>query len=188
MPNPLTRVSLSRSKRPPERPEPIPPVLEEYEGDNIPYRGIEPHGVLADPPDWRDPETDMANHDGRKVIVYEVEEPGPEPIPVRIVRGSDGRERRTFRAIIGYAAGTNTGNARQILGNDDYRVKATIVNTTGAIVYLAEDPSLANPMTGFPLVANGSYQTETQEALYASVAQAADAVLPIAVEGRVELS
>lgn len=127
MPNPLLggRINTSR-RRDAERPTPITPVPEDYAGDNIPYRGVVPHGAPVKD-DWRDPETDMpVRPDGRLVDVYEHEEPAPAPIPVRII-GSDSDERPTFRTMRMHL---RDGVPVLLLGRDYRRQTVTIRNDT----------------------------------------------------------
>lgn len=186
MPNPIIG-RIVTSKRTPERPEPITPVPERYAGDNLPYRGIEQHGVSVDE-NWRDPADDMAvGPDGRLVDVYEHDAPEPDPIPVYIVNESS-RERRSFRNVSGYAGGTNYGNARMILGQDSSRVQATIrCPEWGSPIYINDTPEQATAQFGFPLLPGDRYVTNSQEAVYASVPETEDQLVAIAVEYRVSL-
>lgn len=186
MPNPFMRGRVVTSK-PVNRPEPITPVPEDYAGDNLPYRGINDHGVSVDE-HWRSPSQDMGvRPDGRLVDVYEPEEHHQEPIPVYLVNRSS-RERRAFRPVVAYAGGTTFGQARQILGQDETRTKATIFNkSVGIDLWISDAPETANAMSGFYVKDGTSYVTESQEPVYASAVQANDLPVYIAVEYRVSL-
>lgn len=185
MPNPIIGRIVTSKRKVDDRPKPVPPTPEQYAGDNIPYRGVVEHGQPVDD-NWRDPADDLPQHDGRLVDVYEHESVEPDPIPVYIVNQSS-RERRAFRTMQSYAGGTDVGVMR-IVGQDDSRTRLTIKVPTGAqTVWVADDSANANSVVGFPIAAGESYTTETQEALYASVAQPAQQVLYLAVEYRVNL-
>lgn len=186
MPSPFLRARLATSK-PVDRPTPIAPVPEEYAGDNLPYRGINNHGVDGSE-DWRETSEDAPlRSDGRLIDVYEHDQPEPEPIPVYLVNRSS-RERRAFRTITGYAGGTDYGRARQLFGQDETRTRITIkVPTGGQTIWLSDDAGNANAASGYPVAAGETYVTESQEPIYATVAQAGDQLVCLAVEYRVSL-
>lgn len=187
MPSPFLGGRIVTSKTNVDRPVAIEPVPEHYAGDNNPYRGIENHGVASDSP-WRETDEDMPDHDGRLVTVFDQDNEEPDPIPVRIVNRSS-VERRAFRVIISYAGGMNTGRAIQILGQDDSRTAATIINRNAVgTVFIADAPETANDVSGWAIVENGgSYRTESQKAIYATFTGADDGKVRIAVEYRVSL-
>lgn len=189
MPNPLVGFVSNRSRRQDaERPTPIAPLPEHYAGDNLPYRGTEQHGVSV-AEDWRDPAEDgPLPPDGRLVDVYEPEEKGHDPIPVYIVNSS-ASERRAFRVVTAYAGGSNFGKARQIIGRDERRTKATIrCPEWGSPIYLSDTPEGATDKFGFPLLAGQTYVTESQDDVYAFCPAAPDDQLTqVAVEYRISL-
>lgn len=187
MPSPFLRARQVTSK-PVDRPTPIAPVPEEYAGDNLPYRGTNNHGVDGSE-DWRETSEDgPLRSDGRLVDVYEHDEPQPEPIPVYLVNQSS-RERRAFRVVTAYAGGSNRGTARAVLGMDETRTKATIrCPEWGSPIYLNDAPETATAQYGFPLLAGATYQTESQEPVYAYCpASPDDQLTAIAVEYRISL-
>lgn len=185
VPSPFVRGRVVTSK-PVDRPTPIAPVPEDYAGDNVPYRGVVDHGAPVDD-NFRDPETDMpVRPDGRLVDVYEHEETHHEPIPVYIVNRSS-RERRTFRSVTAYAGGTNFG-ARQILGQDETRTRATIRNNSlGVDLWISDTAAGATDYSGYLIKQDETYTTESQEPIYAWVNNADGMRVPIAVECRVSL-
>lgn len=147
MPNPIIGRIVS-NRWAPNRSEPIPPVPEKYAGDNLPYRGIEQHGVSVDE-NWRDPADDMAiGPDGRLVDVYEHDAPEPEPVPVRIV-GTDSAERPAFRTMRMHLD-TNAGPTL-LLGKDSRRQSVFIRNDTATkTLVVGYSPDSLN-MFGFPV-------------------------------------
>lgn len=178
MTNPLTRSGLSQSKKV-LRPEAIVPEMEAYAGHNHPYRGTEDHGVM--PVDDPLPELDYA--DGR-LAEYSDSPPDPEPIPVRIVT-KGGREIRRFRPMVAYAGPTDVNGVttpKQILAKDDSRKNATIRNSNTETIYISDEAETANVTYGYPIPQNATYQTESQEAVYASIAKTTSASVSIAVE------
>lgn len=186
MPNPLMSGRVVTSKTNVDRPVAIEPVEEHYAGDNNPYRGIENHGVASVNP-WRETDEDMPDHDGRLVTVYETDDDTPDPIPVVVVNESS-RERRAFRTVVSYAGGTDNGRARMLIGQDVSRSQATIRNkSVGAVIWINDTPETANALSGFPIEQGGTYVTYSQEAIYATVDQASDMSVPIAIEYRVSL-
>lgn len=177
MRNPLTQRQSVTSKKP-NRPQATEPVVESYVGDNHPYRGTEAHGVK----DTTEPLEDMDYSEGRPVMYDEPSEiDEPDPIPVVVVNRS-GRERRKMRTIIGYAGGTDFGSARRVLGEDESRTNARIKNTQAQTVYLGSEPHLAKSGYGYPLAQNETYDTRTQEEVFASVDNATDVALPVIIE------
>lgn len=179
MPSPFLRTQQNRSRQSDaDRPVAIAPIPEEYEGDNIPYRGVVNHGVAVDE-SWRNTSEDMpVDPDGRLVDVYDAEETAPDPIPVYIVNRSSS-ERRAFRVVIAYAG----QQPATVVGQDDSRSKVTIRNTNvGATVYIAERPESANVAFGWPLTEGQTYVSESQEAIYVY----ADSAVPLPVLAAVE--
>lgn len=194
MPNPLTNPHLNQSRRQDAvrgdvvfdttggaSSDTVQPELEFYSGQNFPYRGTQAHGV--------DPNATPEEVPGYEMgvgVEYAEPVPEPEPVPVRIVQYR-GRERRRLRVIVAYAGGTNYGKARQILGEDDCRTSARIKNNGANTVWISHSAETATDMFGYPLATGQDYQTLTQEAVYASVEDALDAPVSIAIEYSVEL-
>lgn len=166
MPNPLLKVQLNRSKSRVDRPEPIPPVAEnQYADDNIPYRGIETHGVPIGNPDFDDPDVYVVG-DGRPVIVYDEEEDDREPIPVRIV-SSGSREYRRFRTDRMTVGGTGNAQVVQVVGKNDARTNLKIRNMSAdKTLYIASDQADVM-ITGYPLTAGQEFTTTAESPVYA---------------------
>ncbi len=78
MPNPLMSPQMNTGKRP-QNHEVYTPVEEEWEGENLPYRGTQDHGVKHQEvdvyeDDYKD-ETTYTDYDGET----------RDPVPVRVV-------------------------------------------------------------------------------------------------------
>lgn len=89
-------------------------------GHNIPYRGIEDHGVPISKSINLDPDDSYWDESGESVVLNEVESL-PDPIPVRIVHEGT-REIRRFRIINTYV-GLSSGI---LLNHDSSRISAKI--------------------------------------------------------------
>lgn len=187
MPNPLLGSRRNTSRTNVDRPVAIEPAVEEYEGDNLPYRGVVDHGVSGSV-DFRETSEDMPDHDGRQVAVYEVPEDGPEPVPVRVVNSSR-VERRAFRVITAYATAGSGASGRMILDQDESRIQATIRNPGGGQhIHLSDVPHGCTADFGYSVLSGSSYVTQSQEAIYAAAPLAAnDQLIQIAIEYRVSL-
>jgi hypothetical protein len=171
MPNPMMRLGTpNQSKQAPDRPEPIAPIPEAYEGANHPYRGIEDHGV----PDTAKPE-DFAGYDGTRDAYYELVEPPKDVVPVRIVPDTDGG--RTRRIMRTHVMQLTVGDPpRVLLGQNDQRTKANIKcfssNATD-FLWLGGSAEQANSLQGYPVPigqAFGTHETLSQANVYGSVA------------------
>ena len=94
MRNPLLGSRQQNTSRAPSKtPEAVPPVPEEYEGDNNPYRGTESHGVAA-----VNKPSPVAGYESTAEGVHYLDEViTDEPIPVRVVQDR-GRELRRWQA------------------------------------------------------------------------------------------
>lgn len=184
MPSPLTRLmpaNLSRSHNGvspdtiggQEKPDAAEPQPEKYAGDNNPYRGTETHGVAAD----NEPRPTQGYATRGVPIRTETPPPNVEPVPVRIVE-EGGREIRTARTGVVYAAGTASGNAKLFLGRDENRTFTRIKNSSAVTVYISHIQSTvaSAAMNGFPISAGESYETQTQEELYAAAPDSTDDV------------
>lgn len=174
--NPFVKTGSANLGKVPVRPEAIEPVPEAYVGTNHPYRGTETHGVE----DTVDPLPGLEYGTGR-LIEYDDPPTEPAPIPVKIVT-EGGREIKRFRPVISYAGGTTSIQPRMILGADDARSQATIKNINTAIVWIGHEPEYATALSGYPLRQYETYVTQTQEQVYASIEQAADAQVHILIE------
>lgn len=154
MPSPFLRAQQAISKKV-NRPEPITPVAESYAGDNVPYRGVNDHGVtVAD--DWRDPHDDMSvRPDGRLVDVYEHDQPEPEPIPVYLVT-DDAREDPVFRTQrFTLLAGSVP---MRVLGKDNRRTRVRITNFKAGIRLLVCSSQSDILINGYPLIGTDSLE------------------------------
>lgn len=186
MPNPLaTPVSVFRNRFSTSR-EPQAPVPENtYEGDNIPYRGIEDHGVDGGK---QEPYPDYATgHDeaGRHVPVYEPEPASPEPVPVYVVRQEgSGMELRRWRTQRITVSARTDALQTQIVGRSEQRTTVTFVNTDATrTVWIGPDRDLL-ASDGFPLGPGKDRTITSEDGFYA---QSADG-LPIACGVIVEYS
>lgn len=123
--NPFTKLQQANVSKPaPERP--TAPLMERYAGTNIPYRGIQQHGVDAeveypDMPDFSDESEEYAD--------YPTEVP---PVPVIVVNES-AEEHKRFRVMNFKTPGLNGDpgtfdnvRAIQVLGRDMNRTSVTI--------------------------------------------------------------
>lgn len=132
---------------PPNRPQAIPPVPEEYAGTNHPYRGTETHGV--ENPTGVDPEYyyDRDQWDaGPSNPVSLPEEKEPDPVKVKIVNET-ARERYAFRAFQFPANGLT---AQQFLGRNDKRsnVRVKNISTSSTNLMIGHDNGV-KPTSGY---------------------------------------
>lgn len=166
MPNPLARVQVT-SKKPPERPEAIPPVPEHYEGDNNPYRGTEDHGVKP----TEKPSPTGADWDTREGHTYLPPEEEYEPIPVRIVQ-QHGNEFRQFRV---HRMSVNNGQAVQFLGRNLARQSVYVENPDAALTLMISHER-EFPLGGFILGPGQNVTLYTHDEIYVLGSAAAPAV------------
>lgn len=155
------------SHNPPQRPQPIEPVTESYEGENIPYRGTELHGV----PMFDEPQDVPAWHEGREVV-YEEQEPEQDPVPVRIVNTS-GREVRRSR-IFQVPAPVLDTPAKQVVGMDEQRSSVKVKNITADAVWIGNEAHTANSVHGWRLNENETYETTSQMSLWVTGSHASN--------------
>lgn len=161
MPNPFMRLGTpSMSKAADERPHAVPPVPEEYVGDNNPYRGIENHGVEPTGKPLADIE-----YDEEVPGFYEAVKEEPDPIPVRIVNVS-GRELHRFNT---WQDRIQAGTVRAVAGRNTARNSIVILNTGTDTIYIGSSESVAS-YTGFPVNAGGTLSLNTEDAIYAYAA------------------
>lgn len=148
----------------PERPQAIPPVPEEYEGTNYPYRGIESHGVAETP--GVDPE-EYYEHDkwdaGPAHPASLEAEKEPDPVKVKVVNET-ARERFAFRAFQFPANGLT---AQQFLGRNDKRsvVKIKLVTGGSTNVIVGHDNGV-KPTTGYIIQPGQETSIRTTEELF----------------------
>jgi hypothetical protein len=181
MPNPFieTPEEMVTSKEPPESLDANAPVLEEYAGENFPYRGIETHGVkpTVDPtnmPDWRE--------DGRVVpVAYVPVGVDIEPVPVRIVNTSRG-EVDKWRVATAYAG----VSPAQLVNRNATRTLLKIKNLDDTdTVYVSPD-STVSTFSGFPLAPGETLELHSTDEVWA-VADADETRLSVIWEFTVEV-
>ncbi len=137
-PNPLIHPQMNTSKRP-QTHEVYTPVEEDWEGENIPYRGTQDHGV-------KHKEYDVYEDDYKDETVYEeYEGETRDPVPVRLV-GESSRELRKWRYV--YAQATDV--AQRVVGAMDNRQTVKIRNNGPNMAYLSPDSNVSS-MNGYPL-------------------------------------
>ncbi len=160
MPNPFIRLGSQIVSKPvPDRPEPIPPIPEEYVGTNNPYRGIEDHGVKPgnhpNPPGaWAD------NHEG---FTYVEEPPAIDPIPVKLVT-EYGRELRKMRV---HKLSVNAARTQQFIGRNDARSSVYISNPDAALhFFVGMSQGMNTALNGFDLGPGQSVTLYTEDEIY----------------------
>lgn len=175
MPNPLIgSARLNTGKRADDRPHAVPPVPEEYEGTNFPYRGTNEHGVEPHSmpheflPEWDDTVSGE----------YEPEIAPVDPVPVRVVERYT-RELKTWQPIRTIIPALET---RMILGQDNTRTSAVITNLGTETIYIGDTVGVRD-YTGFPVNAGGTFSFGAETAVYAYAT--VDTGIAIAVESTV---
>jgi hypothetical protein len=145
MPNPLLRLgTTNQSKKAKERPVPVEPVLEDYDGDNNPYRGTQTHGVEPTSPERQ---YDNGRTHEREPLVYKAEKEPADPIAVRVV-GEQSSERPIFRTD---RYTLTASQPAQLLGWDDRRQSVKITNVSDTeTVRIASNGDDLN-IRGYPL-------------------------------------
>lgn len=178
MPNPFARTQINTSKNQgTERPEPLTPVMERIHDENHPWRGTEDHGV-DDVHDYVDPVTSTVDIDGRPThIDYEPEPTIVEPVPVYLVQESS-REYRQFWTD----RFTTTDGRSSMLGRDNNRVTALVLNTEGAkTVWIASNPAdLA--LRGYPLGPGKELRINGEMPVYAIASDGTNVTVGLYVE------
>lgn len=155
MPNPLM---TNKGKTRTQEVQKHEPVIEQFAGENNPYRGTNDHGVPVkvnppEMPDWDNPE----------IVEYEAEERLPEPVPVRIVSES-AKELRKWRHTNEFVDSTQ----RRIVGAWDKRTTLKIANQGPATVFIAPDSNVS-AMNGYPLAAGKDISLTTTDDVWAIV-------------------
>lgn len=182
--NPFVKQQAVESTTDVSRPVVATPIMETVKGHVFPYRGMETHGVE---PTYDTHDTvDYANNE-RGVEVYEPDtEPDVDPIPVRIVQGTDGEEIRRARVFRAFATGTNKGtnpsNVVSAAFQARLRRRVRIKNLDAATVYIGFTAETASPMNGWPLATNEFIETDSFEAIWAISTAANEAPLAVLVE------
>ncbi len=155
-------------------------VMEEYAGENFPYRGIETHGVKptvdpTDVPEWLT--------EGRVVpIAYVPANVEIDPVPVHIVNlGSD--EERKWRTAVSYAGTVPS----QVIGRNTARTSLKIQNlsTNPGTIYVSPDSSVS-AFTGYPLVPGAYIELKSHEEVWA-VSTVDNTILSVLWEYTVEV-
>jgi hypothetical protein len=123
----------------------IDPTMEEYAGENNPYRGIEQHGVVPN----TSPMEEIAYSNGRPAV-YDVPEDEPEPVAVRIVSGESSREIVSVRTDRGIVNNETRRIVNRMEGRQDLRIKNLHETKTMYIDEVSFAPGTAN---GFPIEA-----------------------------------
>jgi hypothetical protein len=146
MPNPLLNRQVNTSNDPPDRMGPggkgTKPILEEYVGDNNPYRGVETHGVAPTVhPEFTekyDPDEDGEEYD--KPVEF------PEPIPVKIVH-------ETVTEFVDWIVRRETvdSNTRRIVQQNDRRIGLRVKNMDAAKTIYVFPESNNAIFLGWPL-------------------------------------
>lgn len=159
--NPLLNTRLNTGKSPQTRPEAIPPVPEEYVGDNNPYRGIESHGVAR----TVEPTPIEGYGATQPGITYVKPEKDEDPVPVRIVQ-AHGREIRDWRPHTGSVG----SQGLMILGRNEARSSVLVQNQDAAnSIYISATPidSVNCDILGFELKAGQSVTINSENEVYA---------------------
>lgn len=149
------------------------PVPESYAGDNIPYRGMEQHGVTA-----HEHFTEPTEHYARGAAtldVYHDVKPEVEPIPVRVVgQGGSMLASRIYQIPL-QADGTVT----QILPRMKERQRAILQVNAQAVTLLTDRNGQV--WNGFDLAASSQFTVNSQTEMFASTTNAG-AVITVYVE------
>lgn len=160
MPNPfIERVGApNRSHREMTDREPIEPIVEQYEGTNLPYRGVQYHGV--EPTERPQEPEGYAN---AVEVDYLDAEPTQEAVPVRVVNRTD-RYQRTARADTFTLVANIPVN---VAGREDTRTSLKIVNTHATqTVYIGFAANMTNWNGSYPLAAGKDITTVSQDDVF----------------------
>lgn len=123
---------------------PIAPEPEAYVGENLPYRGVQPHGVPMEQ-DFVD--LDEEAEEVNPPVEYETPSEPPEPVPVRIIQ--------EFRKELKRWRTTQWGVGNMpvmVAGRSSTRRRIIVSNPTPErVVYVGHAPHLANATYGWEL-------------------------------------
>lgn len=137
----------------------VEPQLEQYAGQNNPFRGTEQHGV----PFEAEPYADPLSHDGVPVE-YEAPEPAPDPVPVRIVQDSAQEVSRWDGATFPITEGLR---ALLIVGRNEKRFSLSITNEGPDPVYLSPTAAFNVGFAAVRLGAGGEFKLTKGAEVYA---------------------
>jgi hypothetical protein len=172
---------MNESKEPPASLDENAPVMEEYEGENFPYRGIETHGVMptvdpTDVPEWR--------NEGRAVpVLYVPEGVDIDPVPVRIVNTSRG-EVDKWRVTTAYAGVSPVQLVNRLASRTFLKIK-NLEEVAGDTVYVSPDSSVST-FSGYPIAPGEVLELHSTDEVWA-VAGADETKLSVLWEFTVEV-
>ena len=156
---------LTGMQTPPDRPNAIVPVPEDYEGTNFPYRGVGNHGVEptpgVDPEAYYDRTSYDMNPDKFESIPAEKE---PDPVPVRIVN-ENARERYNFRT--GTMQLLPNADPVELFARNDNRslVRLRVPGTSSGSFLVSHNRSMAAGMS-YTLSPGNEIEFRTTEPIY----------------------
>jgi len=161
----------SSSQNPPDRQ--VPEVDHTVEEDTFrPYLGNIDHGAPVRSKDYNTELTDKMNED--ELLHYDAEPKPVTPVPVYLVSTAAPVEtRRSFRAI--YAA-VVAGSPGRIVGEHLSRSRVRLYNSGDKTVWISDDPSTANPMSGFPVAPSTYFELNTISAIYGQADTGSDPI------------
>jgi hypothetical protein len=148
--------------------------MEDYAGDNHPYRGTENHGV-ADTAKPHDPDVYGLNDDepdGIPVSVLVHEEKTPDPVPVRIVTEYKKEIHRfgTDRVVLDFTTANNAANRPvEIVGRSENRtsIKLRNMDPTNWVYIGGTREEVA--MRGYPITPGSDVTLSAEEPIFAVV-------------------
>jgi hypothetical protein len=148
--------------------------MEDYAGDNNPYRGTESHGV-AQTVKPHDPETygvDGDHPDGIPVVLEIEPVHEPAPVPVRIVQEyrRERHEYGTDRILLDFTLARNPANrAVEIVGRDDTRVSIRLKNADDNMGILIGHSREETAMRGYLMSPGETLTLTTESPIFATV-------------------
>lgn len=161
-----------------DRPKPLKPEMEHYAGENIPYRGVEDHGVTAhtkphDVPDFTEESPGV-------VYLKPVDE--MDPIPVRVVTAGS-QEWKRWRVD---SYDIPMGTAVQVAGRNERRYRISIRNQTASgFFYIAPVQEQANLTFGYGVTSRQEISLTSTEPVWV-YADSVDSICNILEEYSVE--
>lgn len=165
---------LTGMQTPPDRPQAIPPVPEEYEGVNFPYRGVGNHGVEptkgVDPEAYYDRTSYDMDPDNFESLPPEKE---PDPVPVRIVN-ENARERYHFRTVS--MTIPTTSDTVELCGRNDNRslLRIRVPGSSPGSIVFGGSRNLS-PGTVYTLAAGQEIEFRTTEPVFVNASNPAQA-------------
>lgn len=176
MPNLFNNKQKNQGTQPQDH-QALTPIPESYEGDNIPYRGMENHGVKANE-HFTEP-VEGYQRGAATLDVYHDYEPEPEPIPVRVVGEGGGMVASRIYQIPLPADGTVT----QILPRMKERQRAILQLNAQSVTLLTDRNGQV--WNGLTLAASAQFTVNAQTEMFASTTNAG-AVVTVYVEYNVK--